>query len=225
MPLCVRECLSGDLFLMAKMCMLETIRIEAYGLSSRLPQIKPSSDREVVILSSDHFAKHKSFSLIGVSLNYDHNRSRSTFSLSLFLFFPLSGVRCCLQLFTASSAIIIHPPLSPVFFFQSPSSPVFFTSLLTQSSHLSLGLPRLLLPCSRNYAALFGIYIVRHPPSFLRVQPTVICSSPVSLSSSSALPSLPFIPTFFACLLSLSPSHTRLTTRLRPTCDRKMGQS
>ena len=28
--------------------------------------------------------------------------------------------------------------------------------LLTQSSHLSLGLPRLLLPCSRNSAALFG---------------------------------------------------------------------
>ena len=26
----------------------------------------------------------------------------------------------------------------------------------SQSSHLSLGLPRLLLPCSRNYAALFG---------------------------------------------------------------------
>ena len=71
-------------------------------------------------------------------------------------FFPLSGVRCCLQLFTASSAILLHPPLSPVFFFQSPSSPVFLTSLFTQSSHLSLGLPRLLLPCSRNSAALFG---------------------------------------------------------------------
>ena len=32
-----------------------------------------------------------------------------------------------------------HPPLSLVFFFQTPSSPAFFTSLLTQSSHLSLG--------------------------------------------------------------------------------------
>ena len=64
--------------------------------------------------------------------------------LSLFLFFPLSAIR-------------LHPPLSPVFFFcQSPSSPVFFTSLLIQSSHLSLGLPRLLLPCSHNSAALFG---------------------------------------------------------------------
>ena len=34
--------------------------------------------------------------------------------------------------------------------------PAFFTSLLTQSSHISLGLHRLLLPCSRNSAALFG---------------------------------------------------------------------
>ena len=46
--------------------------------------------------------------------------------------------------------------LSPVFFFQSPFPPAFFTSLLTQSSHLSLGLPRLLLSCSRNSYALFG---------------------------------------------------------------------
>ena len=52
---------------------------------------------------------------------------------------------------------LFHPPLSPVvFFFQSPSSPAFFTSLFTQSSHLSLGPPHLLLPCSRNSAALFG---------------------------------------------------------------------
>ena len=70
--------------------------------------------------------------------------------------FPLSGVRCCPQLFTASSANIYHPPLYIVFFFQSSSSPAFLASLLTQSSHLSLGLPRLLLPCSRNSAALFG---------------------------------------------------------------------
>ena len=46
--------------------------------------------------------------------------------------------------------------LSPVFFFQSSSSPAFFNSLLRQSSHLILGLHRLLLPSSRNYAALFG---------------------------------------------------------------------
>ena len=58
--------------------------------------------------------------------------------------------------FTASSDSLFHPPLSLVFFFQSSSSPVFLTSLLTQSSHLSLGLPHLLLPCSHNSAALFG---------------------------------------------------------------------
>ena len=45
--------------------------------------------------------------------------------------------------------------------------------------------------------------VVCHPPSFLRVLPTVVCSSPVSLSSSSALPSLPLMPPFFSCLLSL----------------------
>ena len=42
-----------------------------------------------------------------------------------------------------------------VFFCQSSSSPDFLTYVLTQSSHLSLGLARLLLPCSRNSAALF----------------------------------------------------------------------
>ena len=58
--------------------------------------------------------------------------------------------------FTASSASLFHPPLSLVFFFQSSSSHSFLTSLWTQSSHLSLGLPRLVLPCSRDSAALFG---------------------------------------------------------------------
>ena len=72
--------------------------------------------------------------------------------VSLFPFFPLSGWGAACNFFTASSAILLHP----VFFFQSPSSPVFFTSLFIQSSHLSLGLPRLLLPCSRNSVALFG---------------------------------------------------------------------
>ena len=50
--------------------------------------------------------------------------------------------------------IVFSTLLSLVFFFQSSSSPAFLISLLTQSSHLSLGLPRLLLPCSRNSAAL-----------------------------------------------------------------------
>ena len=99
--------------------------------------------------------------------------------------------------FTASSDSLFHLSLSLVFFFQSSSSPAFLTSLLTQSSHLSLGLPRLLLPCSRNSAALC------HLPPFLRILPTGVCSSPVSLSSSSALPSLPLTPPFFSYLPSL----------------------
>ena len=98
-------------------------------------------------------------------------------------------------------ASLFHPPLSPVLFFQFTSSLAFFTSLLTQSSHISFGLPRLRLPCSRNYAALFGR---GHPQSFLRIQPTVICSSPVSMSSSSALPSLPITPPFFAYVETIS---------------------
>ena len=54
--------------------------------------------------------------------------------------------------------ICYSSPPSSVYCFLLPVSlyPVFFTSLLKQSSHLSLGLPRLLLPCSRNPAALFG---------------------------------------------------------------------
>ena len=52
--------------------------------------------------------------------------------------------------------IVFSTLLSLVFFFQSASSPAFLTSLFTQSSHISLGLPRLLLPSSRNSAALFG---------------------------------------------------------------------
>ena len=52
--------------------------------------------------------------------------------------------------------IVFSTIFSLVFFIQSSSSPAFLTSLITQYSHLSLGLPRLLLPCSRNSAALFG---------------------------------------------------------------------
>ena len=51
---------------------------------------------------------------------------------------------------------IFHPPQSLVFFFQSSPSPAFLASLSTYSSHLSVGLPRLILPSSRNSAALFG---------------------------------------------------------------------
>ena len=80
---------------------------------------------------------------------------RTTLSLSS-SFSLCQGWGAACNFFTPSSASLFHPPLSPVFFFQSPSSPAFFTSLFTQSSHLSIGFPRLLLPCSRNSAALFG---------------------------------------------------------------------
>ena len=68
--------------------------------------------------------------------------------LSLFLVSLCQGWGAACNFFTASSDSLFHPPLSLVFFFQSSSSPAFLTSLLTQSSHLSLGLPRLLLPLS-----------------------------------------------------------------------------
>ena len=76
--------------------------------------------------------------------------------VSLFLVSLCQGWGAARNFFTASSDSLFHPPLSLVFFFQSSSSPALLTSLLTQSSHLSLGLPHLLLPCSHNSAALFG---------------------------------------------------------------------
>ena len=112
---------------------------------------------------------------------------------SLFFFSLCQGWGDALNLFTASSDSLSHPPLSLVFFVQSSSSSAFLTSLLTQSSHISLSLPRLLLPSSRNSS------VVCHPPSFLRVLSTVVCSLPVSLSSFSALLSLPLTPPF-SCL-------------------------
>ena len=79
-------------------------------------------------------------------------------NISLFLFFPLSGVRCCLQLVHRLKYLIVFPP-SPVSCLLLPvslRSCLLHISLLIQSSHLSLGLPRLLLSCSRNSAAPVG---------------------------------------------------------------------
>ena len=71
--------------------------------------------------------------------------------------FPFVRGEVLPQFFTVSSGSLFHPPLSIVFFFfQSSSSPAFPTSILTESSHLSIGLPRLILPYSHNSAALFG---------------------------------------------------------------------
>ena len=113
--------------------------------------------------------------------------------LSLPLFSLCQGWGAARNFFTDSSDSIFHPPLSLVFF-QSSSSPAFFTSLLSPLvSHLvslvSSCPPHVTLPRSSA---------VCHPPSFLRVLPTVVCSSPDSLSSSSALPFLPMTPPFFS---------------------------
>ena len=66
--------------------------------------------------------------------------------------------------FTASSDSLFHPPLSR----SCLLLPVFLLSCLLH----------VIMPLSS---------VVCHPPSFLRVLPTVVCSSSVSLSSSSAL--------------------------------------
>ena len=111
--------------------------------------------------------------------------------LSLFIFLPLWGA--ARNFFNASSDSLFHPPLSLVFFFQSSSSPPFLTSLLTQSSHLSLGLPRLLLPCSRNSSALFGSL----PSAILSTYPAH--NSLLLDSRLSAFLSLPLTSPFFSC--------------------------
>ena len=79
---------------------------------------------------------------------------------------------------------------------------------LLSSSHLSSHSPPIsaltsLVSYCPAHVTLPLSSVVCHPLSFLRVQPTVICSSPVSLSNSSTLQSLPLTPTLLACLPSL----------------------
>ena len=91
--------------------------------------------------------------LVQSQIVFHSSQNRTSLSSSFSL---CQGWAAARNFFTASSDSLFHPPLCLVLFFQSSSSPGFLTSLLTQSSHLSLGLPRLLLPCSHNSAALFG---------------------------------------------------------------------
>ena len=104
-----------------------------------------------------------------------------TFALPHLLFF--STLLCLLS---SSSSL---PPLlsSPHLSLHSPPTSVLASLVSTCPAHVTLPLSS----------------VVFHRPYFLRVQPTVICSSPVSLSSSTALPCLPLTPPFFACLLLL----------------------
>ena len=123
-------------------------------------------------------------------------------------------MRVCLS----SSFSLYQGEVLPATF--SPPHLLFFSTLLCllssssslppllSSSHLSLYSPPIsvlasLVSSCPAHVTMSLSSVVFHRPSFLRVQPTVICSSSVSLSSSSTLPSLPLTPPFFACLLSL----------------------
>ena len=80
--------------------------------------------------------------------------------------------------------------------------PLLSSSHLSSHSPPTSALTSLVFYCPAHVTLPLSS-VVCHPPSFLRVQPTVICSSPVTMSNSSALPSLPLTPPFFACLPSL----------------------
>ena len=96
--------------------------------------------------------------LLGVVYYGGTNEPCTGLYISLILFFPfVRGEVLPPNSSPPHLIVFFHPPLqSPVFFSQSSSSPAFLASLLTQSSHLSLGLTRLLLPSSRNSLAIFG---------------------------------------------------------------------
>ena len=91
-----------------------------------------------------------------------------------------------LCLFSTYSSL---PPLLSSTHLSSHSPPISALASLVSSCPADVTLPLSSVVC--------------HPPSFLRVQPTVIFSSPVSLSNFSALPSLPLTPPFFSGLPSL----------------------
>ena len=98
--------------------------------------------------------------------------------------------------------LLVFPTLLCLLSSSSSLPPIaaFITYLLTQSSHLSLGLPRLLLPCSRNSAALFASLssaILSTCPAHCKL---LLTSLSVTFLCT---PYLPLTPPFFACLPSL----------------------
>ena len=133
----------------------------------------PDSELWVMVRLSMIFGSwiNKLSSWISAKITVSRQSLSSSFSLC-------QGWGAARNFFTASPDSLFHPHLSLVFFSQSPSSPAFLTSLLTQSSHLSIGLPRLLLPSSRNYAALFGSL----SSAILSTCPPHLCSANPSIS-------------------------------------------
>ena len=100
------------------------------------------------------------------------------------------------------------PPHLIVFSTPSVSCLLLPVSLLSCLLHISLStvLPSVLASLVSScppHVTLPLSSVVCHPPSFLRVLPTVVCSSPGSVSSSSALPSIPLTQPFFSSLPSL----------------------
>ena len=94
-------------------------------------------------------------------------------------FSPLSGVRCCPQLFAPPHLIVFSTLLSLL----SYSSNLLFSC----PPHISWHSPPIstlasLVSSCPAHVTLPLSSVVCHPPSFLRVMPTVICSSPVSLT-------------------------------------------
>ena len=92
---------------------------------------------------------------------------------------------------------------------------------LLSSSHLSSHSPPIsaltsLVSYCPAHVTLPLSSVVCHPPSFLRVQPTVICSSPVSMSNSSALPSLTILR--LSALVTLAIFRTQLFSHTCTLC-------
>ena len=131
-------------------------------------------------------------------------------SLSL----PLFTLSRCLEVLPATSPtphLIVFSILLCLLFFQSSPSPTFLTSLLTQSSHISLN--RLLLPSSRNSTTLFGSLssaILSTCPAhcsllLTRLSVKLLCSPVYSLNSTFLLLSALFTLAIFRTQLF---SHT-----------------
>ena len=142
------------------------------------------------------------------------SRDRGHQDISLFLFSLCQRRGAARNCFTASSDSLFHPPLSLVFFFRSSSSPAFLTSIY-QSPPIS-ALASFVSSCPAHVTLPLSS-VVCHPPPFLRVQPTVICSSPVSLSSYS-VSSLNSTIIRLSALVTLAIFHTQLFSHTCSLC-------